>query len=313
MSRIVRLLMTRAVVRSTSSAALVSAIRRRLAITTIIAMVILVAGLLPPVKPASAALTVTLDPDSGPPASEVAATASAWAPGDLVDLTWNVRSMGEFTVDDSGDILFDVPDAAPDGNATIQFEVVDTGASDSAEFIVTDAAAPDTTIDSGPPDLDSHRTGTFEFSSDDPDATFLCSARTPGGVVDDFDCDSPLRYRVTVDGRFTFRVKAVDVDGNEDPTPARQSWTVDTRAPNTTILSGPTGTVGSSTARFTFRSTESGSTFRCRLDANSWQSCSSPKTFRNLSDGRHTFQVRARDRTGNTDLTPARRTWEVDD
>src|SRR4029434_5775788 len=53
-------------------------------------------------------------------------------------------------------------------------------------------------------------------------------------------------------------------------------------------------------------------TFECQLDSGSFASCSSPKTYSSLSEGSHTFQVRATDRAGNTDQTPATRTWTVD-
>ena len=40
--------------------------------------------------------------------------------------------------------------------------------------------------------------------------------------------------------------------------------------------------------------------------------CSSPKDITGLSDGSHTFQVRAVDAVGNRDPTPAIFTWTVD-
>src|SRR5262249_17613180 len=68
----------------------------------------------------------------------------------------------------------------------------------------------------------------------------------------------------------------------------------------------------STTATFAFHSTESGSSFQCRLDGESFSPCSSPKGYSGLSDGSHTFQVRATDEAGNTDQTPAVFTWTVD-
>ena len=67
----------------------------------------------------------------------------------------------------------------------------------------------------------------------------------------------------------------------------------------------------SGSASFTFSSTESGSSFSCRLDAGSWGSCTSPKAYSGLSNGSHTFDVRATDGAGNTDGTPGSRTWTV--
>lgn len=88
--------------------------------------------------------------------------------------------------------------------------------------------------------------------------------------------------------------------------------------PETTISSGPSGTTGpggttnSTSASFSFSSSQAGSTFACRLDSGSWASCSSPKAYSGLADGSHTFEVRASNAAGLTDPTPATRTWQID-
>ena len=86
---------------------------------------------------------------------------------------------------------------------------------------------------------------------------------------------------------------------------------VDTSPPDTTITSGPTGTVASASASFSFSSTETGSRFECRLDGGAWSGCSSPKSYSGLSNGTHSFEARAVDGTGNVDPSPASRTWTV--
>jgi hypothetical protein len=79
--------------------------------------------------------------------------------------------------------------------------------------------------------------------------------------------------------------------------------------PNTTITGGSTGKVTPDVS-FTFSSSEEGSTFECALDAGSYGSCSSPKSYEGLSEGSHTFKVRAVG-PGGADPTPAERTVEV--
>jgi len=94
------------------------------------------------------------------------------------------------------------------------------------------------------------------------------------------------------------------------------SWTTsscDTTAPDTGITQGPSGTVNSSSATFEFNSTEANSTFETRLDNGAWvaNGTATSKAYNNLTDGSHTFDVRATDAAGNVDLTPASRSWTV--
>jgi hypothetical protein len=85
----------------------------------------------------------------------------------------------------------------------------------------------------------------------------------------------------------------------------------DTTPPDTVINSGPSGTVKTRDARFTFSSTEPSSTFECSLDGAAFSACSSPTRYTGLANRSHTFKVRATDAAGNTDQSPASRTWKV--
>jgi hypothetical protein len=121
--------------------------------------------------------------------------------------------------------------------------------------------------------------------------------------------------------------------GYPGPTLEDYSWSFTTGdttrppdPPETTITSGPCGPIyrdgdiywlpcqptTSTTATFAFTSSIANSTFECSLDSAAFTSCTSPKAYTGLSDGTHTFQVRATDASGNTDPTPAGRTWTVD-
>src|SRR5829696_6687618 len=86
----------------------------------------------------------------------------------------------------------------------------------------------------------------------------------------------------------------------------------DTTPPQTTITSGPSGSLTGTTATFEFTSSETGSTFQCKLVG--WDStrtnCSSPKTYTTLTVGStYTFKVWAKDAAGNIDTTPATLTF----
>ena len=94
---------------------------------------------------------------------------------------------------------------------------------------------------------------------------------------------------------------------------------VEVPGPNTFISPTSAPASGSTTtsrnASFTYTSNVDSVTFECSLDGSAFSDCSSqPKTYSNsdLTDGQHTFRVRAEDANGLEDLTPATRTWKVD-
>ena len=125
---------------------------------------------------------------------------------------------------------------------------------------------------------------------------------------------SPKAYSNLPEGSHTFEVRAVDSAGNPDPSPASRTWTVDRTPPQTQIDSGPSGPTNDATPSFGF-SSEAGASFECRLDSSQeadFQPCGSPKSYGPLPDGSHTFEVRATDSVGNTDPTPAMRSFTVD-
>ncbi len=113
----------------------------------------------------------------------------------------------------------------------------------------------------------------------------------------------------TADGAATITAHAVDTSTNSGDD--AHSVTVDNAAPDTIIDSGPSGTVATSSASFSFHASQTGSTFACRLDGGGFSNCSSPATYTGLANGSHTFDVRATDPAGNTDGSPASRTWTV--
>jgi hypothetical protein len=127
---------------------------------------------------------------------------------------------------------------------------------------------------------------------------------------------------ITGDGTYAFVVATSTLDGTELDSREATSFrpelivtsgggTGDTTPPDTTITEGPSGIVTSTSAEFKFTSTESGSSFACSLDGAAYQSCTSPKSYSGLDAEGHTFSVRATDPAGNTDPTPATRSWTV--
>jgi hypothetical protein len=85
-----------------------------------------------------------------------------------------------------------------------------------------DTTAPETTITASP-SATSQPDVTFEFASSELGATFEC--RIGGSPWN--GCSSPAQYSGLGAGPHTFDVRARDAAGNVDPTPAGQTWSVD--------------------------------------------------------------------------------------
>jgi endonuclease/exonuclease/phosphatase family metal-dependent hydrolase len=168
-----------------------------------------------------------------------------------------------------------------------------------------DSSAPSTHIDSGPSGAVASASASFTFSSDQP-GTFECQL-SPASFT---SCSSPQSYSGLGEGSHTFSVRATNTSGTLGSTASR-SWTVDTLTPDTTLASGPSGTVATTEATFTFTSNEAGASFRCSIDGGTALPCSSGVSYSGLSNGDHTFTVASEDAAGNVDPTPASATWTV--
>jgi PKD repeat protein len=116
-------------------------------------------------------------------------------------------------------------------------------------------------------------------------------------------------------GTYTVTLTATNTTGSNTASKAvtvTAATSGDTTPPDTAITSsGPTGTVTATSASFAFTSSETGSTFQCKLDAGAYAACTSPKGYTGLAAGSHTFSVQAKDAAGNLDATPATRTWTI--
>jgi polysaccharide biosynthesis protein PslG len=93
--------------------------------------------------------------------------------------------------------------------------------------------------------------------------------------------------------------------------PALQTWkgfTAEKKKPNATITAGPKqdAVINNPTPSFSFTSSETGSTFQCHLGLGPFTGCSSPYLVGHLSDGKHTFFVRAIDAPGNVSTIRSR-------
>lgn len=141
-----------------------------------------------------------------------------------------------------------------------------------------------------------------------------------------------LSFDVTIDTTFanpelcnqaTISAANVSAVATDDPTKTGSADPTciaillpDMTPPETRIDSSPPPVSTSAAASFTFSGTDNATaaaelTFACKLDSNSFTPCTSPQSYSALSDGLHTFQVRAIDALGNVDPTPSSFTWNI--
>jgi hypothetical protein len=184
------------------------------------------------------------------------------------------------------------------------------GAPQVRSFVV-DITRPVATIDSGPPAFTNSTSATFTFSGTDdvsPSDKLALQCRLSFQPLE--PCPSPKEYTALPEGQYTFRVRATDEAGNVGGA-AIYAWTVDVTPPDTTIDTGPPNPTNPM-ARFTFSSDDPSAAFECNVDAQEFVPCSSPWVSDPLSDGSHTFEVRATDLAGNVDASPAIIAFTVD-
>jgi RHS repeat-associated protein len=169
-----------------------------------------------------------------------------------------------------------------------------------------DTTPPDTVIDHGPDPVVVSDSASFDFSSPEPGSTFEC--QLDGGAWS--ACPAHDVVSGLADGSHTLGVRAVDVAGNRDASPATATWQADPIAPLAVLADGPTeDSLIDGSAAFSFTVNKSDDTTDCRLDDGAWAACTSPVNYSNLPDGKHTFEVRATDGHGVVQDPPATRSW----
>ncbi|MBI1848316.1 MAG: right-handed parallel beta-helix repeat-containing protein [Candidatus Rokubacteria bacterium] len=144
-------------------------------------------------------LTTSLSPS--PPASSVTGTAS-----------WNTTTFAD------GATTLTVQAADRAGNATSATRVV-----------IVDNTAPDTQITAGPTGTIADPTAAFTFTGTDnltPVGSLVFAWRLDGAAWSAFGATTTVTLSNLADGAHTFEVKARDLAGNEDPTPAARSFSV---------------------------------------------------------------------------------------
>ena len=215
------------------------------------------------------------------PAAGTVSTNTSTSPDDPVGASVTTPLAGTVTIDE---VAATTPD--PSGYSLLGQEVQITAPSASA----ADPLVLEFRLDASvlPPGADETTAQAFRDgaqiadcdagagSSAAPDPCVAARTATPGGGVE-------LTVRTSQASTWNFGVTA-------DATP-----------PETTIDSGPSGPTNDASPSFGFSSDDPGASFECRLDSNQeadFQPCSSPQAYSSLTDGLHTFEVRATDTVG---------------
>jgi Tol biopolymer transport system component len=173
-----------------------------------------------------------------------------------------------------------------------------------------DTTPPETTLEEGPSGLINYDDPIYTFSTGEP-ASYFCSV----DGTEEQECESPFAPGPLADGKHTIKIRGRDSARNIDPTPIKISITIDTTAPETSITSAPAGPTKDTTPKIKFASSEPGSSFLCRFDAEPFGPCTGPAGSAPpaaLAEGSHEFEVEATDKAGNLDPTPAKASFVID-
>jgi len=109
---------------------------------------------------------------------------------------------------------------------------------------------------------------------------------------------------------------AQDAANNLNTAAPQFSRIYDSSTPDTTITSNPASMSSLTSASFAFVGVDNGSSgiasFECDLDGSGFSACTSPQNYSALSQGSHSFLVRAINGLGSLDASPALYTWIID-
>jgi hypothetical protein len=188
-----------------------------------------------------------------------------------------------------------------EGAHAFAVKAVDAAGNESAtasySWTIDRTPPPAPALTSKPPNVTASTSASFAFTDDDATASLICKRDGEAFAA----CTSPKAYTGLSAGLHEFDVKARDPAGNEGPITS-YSWTIDLTNPVVTIdpVTEPHDPTNITSAKFTFSSSKSGSTFTCAFDGAAFAPCTSPMSYVNLPDARHSFAVKATDSLGTT-------------
>lgn len=224
--------------------------------------------------------------------------------GNTVNMTGDLGSQN-VTCDGTGHFDFNVQ-SSNDGTFNLWFSQTRADLTSGTSGIqwILDRAAPNTTITDAPNTWISSTSATVQFDSNES-GTFECKLDSGDYAA----CVSGWTLSDLSAGAHTVYVRAIDMAGNTDASPATATFNVDPTAPVVTFTSSPSTPTNSSSASFQWTSDDANTTYQCKL-TGSYSSCSGSKSYSSLSSGTYTFSVKATNQAGGVSTTTF--TWTID-
>ncbi|AHZ84824.1 hypothetical protein Bb109J_c2130 [Bdellovibrio bacteriovorus] len=197
-------------------------------------------------------------------------------------------------------------------------EAQGTLAGESSFQWTVDTDQPTLNVTQTPTALNNSSTAVFNFAAGDatsPIAGYQCKHTSGSQPTGNFETCSPLVPLVgLIEDVHTYSIKAVDEAGNLSAE-YTYSWTVDLTAPAVQITAKPATATTSDSATFNFTNTEIGGAvfdgYQCKIDTEDYVDCVTGQSYPSLSQGAHSFSIRAKDTAGNTSV-PLTYNWIVD-
>ena len=194
----------------------------------------------------------------------------------------------------------------PDGTHTFVVRATDAAGNTGQDIYEwrIDNVAPTLVIVQKPTNPSNVKSPTFAFTVSEGGTALQC--KLDNGAF--ADCSSPKTYSNLADGPHVFTIKSTDGAGNTGQT--EYGWRIETILPIATLTDTPQNPSTSTSARFEFSPSRAQATLDCSLDGQTFAACTSPRVYSSLSQGPHTFAVRAKDAAGTG--PPTSFAWVID-
>ena len=186
-----------------------------------------------------------------------------------------------------------------EGSHTVAVRTVDgaTNQSNIVSHSVTLDKSASVTLGAIPAFVNSPPSLTFNTDADVPAGSRQCGITATLST-----CSSPFAPTLPADGSYTYTVAVTDDVGNSAT--STRSFVLDRTAPSLSFTDGPSDgqVVGTRSVTYTWTASDANpDAIECAVDGAAFGACANPtsQTLADLTDGSHSFAIRATDKAGN--------------